>query len=218
MTAFIFDMDGTVVDNMACHNQVWIEYLTELGGSPDPATFYQKSAGKTNSEILRMYLGQDLSDASAARYSEEKEIRYRARYKDAILPVNGVEAFLHAAKRAGVRLALATSAGRKNIAFVLDGLQLNGVFDAIVSAEDVTRGKPDPQGFLLAAQRVGVEPAECTVFEDSHKGIEAGRRAGMAVIAILSGMDAEEANGLPGVTRSARDFTQILDLIPAPAR
>lgn len=202
-------MDGTLIDNMPFHNRVWIEYLTELGASPDPHTFHHRTAGKTNPEILRLHLGETLPDADVAVYSLEKEERYRRVYQDAVQPLPGLGSFLHSARAQGLPLALATSAGLENIDFVLRRLDLQGVFQAVVSAEDVTCGKPDPEGFLLAARRLGVEPERCMVFEDSTKGIEAAHRAGMPVLAILTGMSAGEALALPGVIAAARDYEDL---------
>jgi len=205
--ALIFDMDGTLIDNMPFHNRIWIEYLTELGAKPDPRTFHDLTAGKTNPEILRLFLGAALPDADVAVCSLEKELRYRRVYREAMQPLPGLSAFLEGARQAGLPMALATSAGRENIDFVLQRIGLVDTFQAVVSAEDVTRGKPDPQAFLLAAQHLGIQPARCLVMEDSAKGIQAAHHAGMAVVAILTGMRADEALTLPGVIAAVQDYS-----------
>ena len=207
--AMIFDMDGTLIDNMPYHNQIWTSYLAELGAAMDPGSFHQLAAGKTNPEILRLYLGEDLSDADAEKYAEEKARRYRRLYAQEVRPLPGLEAFIERARRAGIKLALATSAGRENIDFVLSRIGLSDAFQAVVSAEDVTRGKPDPQAFLLAARHLGVDPRDCLVFEDAPKGVEAAHRAGMRVVALLTSMSEAEARGMPGVIHAANDYTKL---------
>lgn len=206
--AFIFDMDGTLVDNMRVHNQVWINFLAEKGAQVDPKTFNDLTAGKTNPEIFRMFLGAQFPDALIPEYSQEKETRYRQMYHQQIHPVAGLEAFLSAAQEAGVRLGLATSAGPENIDFVMDSLGIAPYFQAVVNGEEIKRGKPDPEIFLEAAKRLNVAPETCLVFEDSYGGIEAGRRAGMAVIAITTGLSKEQALALPGVVLAVQDFAQ----------
>ena len=101
-------------------------------------------------------------------------------------PLIGLPEFLQQARAAGMRLGVATAADLVNAAFVLEGIGLRQVFDVIVTADDITRGKPDPEIFLLAAQRLGVPPGRCLVFEDAPMGIEAARRAGMLAVALTT--------------------------------
>ena len=205
--AFIFDMDGTLIDDMPFHTHIWVSYLTELGAPVDAHTFHERTAGFTNKEILRTYLGADLPDEAVDVYAREKEIRYRSTYRDAIQPIPGLVDFLRQARSAGIRLALATSAPRENIDFVLEIIGLVGYFEVIVGAEEVTRGKPDPEIFQIALRRLGLTAQQALVFEDSRGGIEAARRAGLPVIAITTGMPADRALTLPGVRRAAVDYT-----------
>lgn len=210
--AFIFDMDGTLVDNMAVHNQVWVNFLRENGAQADPETFNDLTAGRTNLEILRMFLGAQFSEALVPQYSKEKEVRYRQLYRPQIRPMNGLVKFLSSARHAGVRLGLATSAGPENIDFVLDGLGIASYFQAIVNGEEIVNGKPDPEIFLEAAKRLDVAPETCLVFEDSRGGIQAGRRAGMAVVAVTTGLTNEQALVIPGVILAVEDFAQAQQL------
>ena len=205
----IFDMDGTLVDNMAFHNRVWIDFLIEKGAQVDPATFNDRTAGKTNPEIFQMFLGETLTEALMPLYSQEKETRYRQVYRPHLHPVAGLIEFLSASRAAGFRLGLATSAGPENIAFVLGGLGIQDQFQAVVSGDNIQRGKPDPEIFLETARRLGMAPEACLVFEDSRGGIEAGRRAGMAVVAITTGLTESQALAIPGVRLAAKDFNQV---------
>lgn len=211
-SAFIFDMDGTLVDNMPFHNRVWIDFLTEKGAQVDPETFNDRTAGKTNPEIFRMYLGAQFEDALLPVYSREKEVRYREAYRPHLQPVHGLLDFLTAARQAGIRLALATSAGQENIDYVLEHLAIAGAFQAVVNGEEVRHGKPDPEIFLEAAKRLGAAPNACLVFEDSRGGIEAARRAGMPAVVITTSMAERQALAIPGVAMAVQDFSQALDL------
>lgn len=208
--AIIFDMDGTMVDNMAVHNRIWIDYLQDLGAAVDPTVFHERTAGRTNTEVLRMYLGEGLSTAEARQLSEEKEERYRAYFKAHVRPVAGLMDLLRAARQAGYRLGVATSAPSRNVDFLLGCLGLDGFFDAVVHGEEVARGKPDPEIFLKAAERLGVPPAACLVFEDARMGAEAARRAGMRTILLTTTLPAGEAGQVPGVVKAVADFREVL--------
>jgi beta-phosphoglucomutase family hydrolase len=204
--ACIFDMDGTLVDNMGFHHVIWSEFLASIGSPTDPETFYRRTVGKVNSEILRDLVRPDLTDAEVAAYSLRKEELYRARFKPSQAVVPGLVDYLHRLRAAGLPLALATSAGRENVAFVLRELGIEGVFAALVTAEEITRGKPDPEIFLLAAERLGVAPAACLVFEDSPSGLEAAHSAGMRSIALTTTFPAERLRGCPGVLRVVENY------------
>ena len=210
LQAIIFDMDGTMVDNMAVHNRIWIEFLQDLGASVDPAAFHERTAGRTNTEVLRLYLGQGLGADEALRLSEAKEMRYRAYFQAHARPVAGLMDLLGAARQAGYRLGVATAAPPGNVDFLLGCLGLNGFFDAVVNGEEVTRGKPDPEIFLKAAGRLNVPPAACLVFEDTRLGAEAARSAGMRTILLTTTLPAHEARQVPGVLKAVANFHEAM--------
>ena len=207
--AFIFDMDGTIVDNMAVHTAVWLEILADLGTPMTAAEFQASVAGKTNLETMRQLVDSQITAADAERISLMKEERYRQRYAPLMQPMPGLLSLLHQARQAGIKLAVATAAGTDNINFIMGGLQLWQQFDAVVGADDVERGKPFPDLFLLAAERLGVPPANCLVFEDALTGIEAARRAGMSVIAMTTAHTSSEVAHLPKVQQAIPDFTHV---------
>jgi HAD superfamily hydrolase (TIGR01509 family) len=124
-------------------------------------------------------------------------------------PLPGLVSLLQETRQAGMSLAVATAAGNENIDFVMNGLALWDYFDAVVGADDVARGKPHPDLFLLAAKRLNVSPEHCLVFEDALTGIEAARRAGMAVIAITTSHNIDEVAHLPQVQKAIPDFTHV---------
>ncbi len=207
--AFLFDMDGTLVDNMAFHCQTWRELLEREGRPISEEQFYREAAGKTNPEILRQYLGEHLTDADCADYAVKKEALYRELYAPHLAPIAGLIPFLEKANAAGIALALATSAGENNIRFVTQGLGLESYFKATARGDEVTRGKPDPEIFLLAAERLGVAPKNCVVFEDAFAGIEAAGRAGMPVVALATTLLPEQLTGIAHIVRIASDYTDL---------
>ena len=207
--AFLFDMDGTLIDNMAFHCRTWLELLEREGHPITEAQFYQEASGKTNREILRQYLGDHLTDAACAEYAVKKEALYRELYAPHLAPIAGLIPFLDKAKSAGIALALATSAGENNIRFVLNGLGLEAYFEAAVRGDEVKNGKPDPEIFLLAASRLGVASSNCVVFEDAFAGIEAAGRAGMPVIALATTLTPEQLREIGHIRRIVRDYTEL---------
>jgi HAD superfamily hydrolase (TIGR01509 family) len=181
--AVLWDVDGTLVRNDALHWRTWRDtlvgeglVLTEEG--------YAAVAGLTNAATVRALLGERTA-ADAARIADLKEERYRALVRaEGLAPAPGAIRLLEQLRAAGWRQAVASSAIRLNLEVVLPALGVDGYFDAVVGSEDVERGKPDPEVFLTAAARLDLPPARCVVIEDSPHGVEAARRAGMAVIGV----------------------------------
>lgn len=207
--ALIFDMDGTIVHNMPTHNQAWSETLAEAGVQIDLDEFYRTTTGKKTAEILRMMLGHDLGAEELEWWGNRKEALYRERYASRREPMPGLVALLEQAHTLGLTLAVATAAPPENITFILDDLDLRRHFNAVVGAEDVTKGKPDPEIFLKAAKTLGVEPSHCLVFEDALAGIEGARRAGMDVVMLCTTLEAHETASEPHILCAVSDYTQI---------
>ncbi len=207
--AFIFDMDGTIVDNMAIHTQVWLEILSGAGIHITADEFILRASGKTNGEIMRMLLGEYLTDDEIRALVDRKEVRYRERFRPQMKAIGGFYELVRQAKQLGIKLAIATSAPRENIDFVLDGLAIRDDFDVVVGAEDIEKSKPDPEIFLTTAQRLGVTPAECVVFEDSYAGLEAAHHAGMMVIALTTTHEASAFAELAYLDRIVGDFSEL---------
>jgi beta-phosphoglucomutase len=183
----LWDLDGTLIDSGELHYDAWREVLTGLGRPFDRSAF-ATSFGKRNDTILRELLHVEGTDEEIWRISDHKEELYRTlvrRHGAPLLP--GATAWLQHLKQDGWRQAVATSAPLANVDATLEPLGLRNYFDAVVSAEEVGRGKPDPLVFLTAAERIGVAPSRCVVVEDAPAGLEGARRAGMAAIGVLSG-------------------------------
>jgi beta-phosphoglucomutase family hydrolase len=209
--AFIFDMDGTIVDNMRIHNQTWQIVMADEGVQIDIDDFNRQTTGKKTPEILRLYLGEKATEVEIQRISEKKENIYRQVFRPYLRAIAGLPGFLEEARKLHIPVGLATSAGKTNIEYTLSGTGLKPYFDVLVGGEEVLQGKPDPEIFLMAAQRLGVPPQRCLVFEDALLGIEAACRAGMQAVAITTTLPAKEFVGLCPVVEIASDF---LDLHP----
>jgi beta-phosphoglucomutase len=207
MSAFIFDMDGTLVDNMRFHTQAWLQVLEELG-LPEvaPDAWERRTSGVPNREILRQLKGDVFNDAEIAHWVARKELLYREKARRSVQEVPGAVAFVRAARAAGVPCAVATGAGPENITFTLDALGIRDAFDAIVGANDVKRGKPDPEVFLTSAARLGVTPSRAIVFEDAPMGLEGARRAGMRAVAIRGMLNDADFAGFDNVLCVIGDF------------
>ena len=204
MTAFVFDIDGTIIDSMPFHGESWRVFLERRGVAYGGEAFLRQSAGRTGVELMRELFGA-MSDEAAWALVHEKEDVYRELFRPAFREVPGFRTFARAARAAGIRIACATAGDARNIAFALDGLGMAGEFDAPAGAHDVARGKPHPDLFLLAAARIDADPAACVVFEDAPLGIEGARRAGMRAVAITSSEPAARLAG-PHVLTALADY------------
>ncbi len=184
--AVLWDMDGTLVDSGDLHFDAWRETMRALGRALARAEF-DATFGQRNDTILRTLVDPAISDADIARIGDEKEAHYRALVAaHGIRPLAGALPWLRRLDGDGWRQAIASSGPRANAAAIIAALGLDGAFAAVVAAEDVTHGKPHPEVFLTAAARLGVDPPRCVVLEDAPPGLEAGRRAGMPTIGVLS--------------------------------
>lgn len=177
--ALIFDCDGTLADTLPNHYRSWVEALGLFGAQFDEDHFYGMSGMTTNAtiEALNAEFGYGLD---VARTHDEKEKRYKALLHTVreIGPVADIVRAYHGM----VSLAVATGATRDVVEATLAATDLRSYFTVVVTADDVVNGKPAPDTYLLAAQRLGVLPSECVVYEDAEMGLESARRAGMRCI------------------------------------
>jgi beta-phosphoglucomutase family hydrolase len=206
--AFIFDMDGTLVDNMRFHTDAWGTMLAENGVRMNAHDFLVKTAGKTNREILPTVF-ENISEEQITELAERKETLYRELFLPQRKVVEGAVEFLEAAQSLGVKMAVATAAPEANVEFILDGLDLRKYFRAITTAADVSKGKPDPEIFLKSAEKLKIEPKNCLVFEDAIGGFEAAYRAGMKSIGIATVNTIEEILRLESVVEAHANFSNL---------
>lgn len=184
LAGVIFDFDGVIVDSHPLHMQAWKALCAAAGKTVSDEELSFVVEGAKRDEILRRFLG-DLTPDQIEHYSAEKERLYQARAGELKL-VRGVTEFLEQLDAAGVRAAIATSGSRRRVERTLDAFGLLGRFHAIVTAEDVARGKPDPALFHLAARRLRIAADQILVCEDAVAGVAAARAAGMKCMAIAA--------------------------------
>lgn len=182
--AVLWDLDGTLLDSEEYHWQSWRDTMAALG-RPITRDRFLATFGLRNDEILPRWLGAGATLQEIARVSIEKEELYRKLLREGgVGPLPGAAEWVRKLHTGGWKQAIASSAPKKNVDVVLEVLRLGSFFQAVVSAEDVTQGKPDPQVFLIAAKRLEIQPACCIVVEDAPAGVEAARRAGMRSIGV----------------------------------
>jgi beta-phosphoglucomutase family hydrolase len=206
--AFIFDMDGTLVDNMRFHGAAWQQMLLENGIETDAQEFLIKTAGKTNREIIPNFFA-DATEERLLELGGRKELLYRELFLPERKAIAGAIEFLTAAKSLGVKMAVATAAPVANMEFILDGLDLRRFFEAVTTAADVSHGKPNPEVFLKSAEKLNVEPKNCLVFEDAVNGFEAASRVGMKSIGIATVNSIEDILKLDSVVEAHDDFREL---------
>jgi beta-phosphoglucomutase len=182
--AVLWDLDGTLVDSEEFHWRSWRDTMRLEGVELTYARFLA-SFGQKNDRILPVWLGADVDGVRMQRIGEDKEAEFRRLAEThGLTPLPGAREWVIALRASGWKQAIASSAPRVNVEMMLRVAGLENSFDAIVSADDVTVGKPDPQVFLKAAEKLAVPPSRCIVVEDAAAGVEGARRAGMRSIGV----------------------------------
>ena len=191
----IFDWDGVVVDSSAQHEESW-ERLAAEESLPLFEGHFKRGFGKRNQLIIPEILKWSDDPLEIERLGDRKEVLYREILRETgIQPLPGVRAFVEELRAAEIPFAVGSSTPRENIEAVMDGAGMTGLFEKIVAAADVTRGKPDPEVFLKASACIGLPADRCIVFEDSYSGIEAGIAGGMTVVALATTHKREKLEG-----------------------
>ncbi|HEX5413091.1 MAG TPA: HAD family phosphatase [Terriglobia bacterium] len=184
--AVIFDMDGVLVNSNPYHLAKWIDFLNHHQISYKEEELPELILGKRNDTAFRHFLGPDLTPQESKRLSEEIEETFRRVFKAHARPLPGLDALIKECQAAGIPMAVASSAVRTNIEFVVDALSYRPYFRTMVSGDEVRHAKPDPEIYLKAAEHLGIDPADAVAFEDSYVGIGAVKSAGMKCVAIAS--------------------------------
>jgi len=208
MKAFLFDLNGTMINDMGYHLDAWHYMINnDLGGSLDRDAVKKEMYGKNEELLVRVFGEGRFSPAQMAEISMEKEKRYQQVYLPHLQLIAGLPQFLENARQQGIPMAIGSAAINFNIDFVLDNLHIRHYFKAIVSAESVQLSKPHPETYLMAARLLDVPPSSCIVFEDAPKGVEAAANAGMQSVVLTTMHAREEFAAYNNIIAFADDYT-----------
>lgn len=208
MRAFIFDLNGTMINDMEFHTRAWMHLMNhDLGGNFTWEEVKAQMYGKNPEVLVRMFGADRFTADEMTELSFEKERRYQQEYLPQLALLPGLAGLLERAQNAGILMAIGSAAIPFNIDFVLDNLNIRHYFKAIVSADDVTISKPHPETYLRVAELLQVPPTDCLVFEDVPKGAEAALNAGMPTVILTTTHQQHEFENLPNVIHFANDFT-----------
>jgi beta-phosphoglucomutase len=204
---FIFDMDGTLVDNMYYHNQSWFHFFDKHNIQITQSEFDTIHKG-TIIEVMQKLFGTDYPLEKLMAYGHQKEAIYREIYAPHVKALAGLHDFLDILKTKNCPIALATMGDWNNINFIFKALDIEHYFDIVISGSDVTQGKPHPEIFLKAAEGLGIAPKDALVFEDSMSGFEAACRANMAAVGLATTHTVEDIQGL-GLLKVVNDYSEV---------
>jgi HAD superfamily hydrolase (TIGR01509 family) len=203
--AFVFDLNGTMVNDMPYHIKAWHEKIIQLGGSLTLDEMKHQCYGKNDELLERVFPGK-YSLEERIKIGNEKEAIYRIEFKPFLKLMDGLDQFLKKADQENIKMAIGSAAIMDNINFVIQNMHIEHYFNAIISANDVKNSKPDPETFLKCAETLSVAPADCLVFEDTPKGVECALNAGMQAVVILGEHEAAEFEQYENVIHLVRDY------------
>ncbi|NHJ25647.1 MAG: HAD family phosphatase [Candidatus Lokiarchaeota archaeon] len=179
----IFDLDGVIVDTGPIHYESWVKLAEEIGVK-FTTQFFEKTFGQQSTAITRKLVGTNVDQELVEKWADLKELYYREMVKDKLHPLPGVIKLLNELYDKEFKLAVASSGPLENVELSLNTLNIHDYFNVITTAADVVRGKPEPDVFLITAQKLNVEPKNCIVIEDAPVGVTAAKKANMKVIAL----------------------------------
>ncbi len=213
--ALIFDLNGTMINDMEYHIDAWTGILNEdLSAGLTREQIRSHMYGKNSELLVRVFGENRFSPEEMEHWSIEKEKRYQKAFLPKLHLIPGLEGFLKKSVEQGIPMAIGSAAIPFNIDFVLDHLQIRKYFNAIVSADDVSISKPHPETFTKAANMLNTGPSQCLLFEDAPKGVEAGLLANMQAVVLTTMHNRNEFRQYPNVLQYISDYTDpyILDL------
>jgi len=208
MKAFLFDLNGTMIDDMDYHTDTWHEILNnDLGANLSREAVKMEMYGKNHELLVRVFGEEKFSEEEKDQISFEKERRYQKTFKPHLKLIDGLDRLLERADEKGIKMAIGSAAITFNVDFVLDGLNIRKYFPVVISADHVAVSKPDPETFLKGAEGLGIKPEDCIVFEDNPKGVESARRAGMKCVVLTTMHEEYEFAGLDNILVFVKDYT-----------
>ncbi|MBO3272798.1 HAD family hydrolase [Hymenobacter defluvii] len=204
--ALIFDMDGVIVNNTDIQAHAFQMLFRDLGLTTNARQLLERLNGMPAGAILRSVFRHPVPEEDIERYTAQREFLYRTLYWDDRQEVSGLTPFLEAARTAGFRIALGTGSGNDTISYIIDHLNLRRYFDELITKDDVDRGKPHGDTYSVAAEKVGIPPERCLVFEDAIMGEQAAYKAGMRCLCLSTSVSADK---FQAPIRVIKDFTEI---------
>ncbi len=204
----IFDMDGTMVDNMMIHHRAWQRKLASLGLELSIEEVHQRIHG-VNEEIIGRLFGDRFSPEERRKISAEKEAEYRSIFLPELKLLDGLSGFLDEMAAANIPMAVGSAAPAENIDFVLDNLNLRQYFKTVMHAGHVKNGKPHPEIFENVSAALGIPARHCLVFEDSPTGVTAAMNAGCPAIVVTTTHEKAEFQSFSNVVGFINDFTEV---------
>lgn len=208
--AYLFDLNGTIIDDMQFHAKAWYDILTnDLKADISYEDTVLQMYGK-NAELLERVFGKGyFSQEEMDKYSLEKEHRYQAAYKPYLKLIDGLGDYLESAKSKGIKMAIGSAAIPFNIDFILDNLNIREYFPVVVSADDVAISKPHPETFLKGATLLNITPEKCVVFEDAPKGVEAAQNANMKSVVLTTLHEVPDFNAYGNILTFTKDYKEL---------
>jgi beta-phosphoglucomutase len=206
--AFLFDLNGTMIDDMQYHITAWYKIFNKYGANFSREEAMKECYGKNDEILDRIFPGKFLQ-AEKNQISITKETEYQKVYLPHLKLIDGLPALLEQAKNHNIKMAIGSAAIMFNVNFVLDNLNIRHYFNAIISADDVVLSKPNGETYLKCAEALGVNPHECIVFEDVPKGVESAVNAGMKAVVITSLHTKDEFNSFDNILSFIDNYDQI---------
>lgn len=205
--AFIFDMNGTMINDMHYHTAAWHHVLEKLGAGLNEEQTKLQMYGKAEEMFDRIFGPGKFSDHELSELIMNKEKAYQEAFRPHLQLIKGLDQFLAKAAGQHIGLSIGTAAPKTNVDYVLDGLQIRRYFPVIIGAEDVQTSKPDPEVFLQCAAGLHAAPEDCVVFEDAPKGVEAAGKGGMQAVVLTTFHEAADFSGFDNVLFCVEDYT-----------
>jgi HAD superfamily hydrolase (TIGR01509 family) len=206
---FLFDLNGTMINDMPYHIEAWHKQLVALGSTISLEETKYQCYGKNDELLERVFPGRFTMEEKI-KLGNDKEASYRVEFKPYLKLIDGLEAFLTNASNQNKKMAIGSAAINENINFVIDNMNIRHHFEAIVSANDVLKSKPHPETFLKCAEKLALHPNDCVVFEDTPKGVECALNAGIKTVVILGEHSKEEFVSFPNVIQFVYNYKELI--------
>ena len=204
--AVIFDKDGVIVETSRLHFEKWKRTFTEYNKKLTREFHLKKMSGRSSRENIKTHLDAAISDEDLSKILQEQIDFLISMYDKYVTVIPGVLHLLQKLKENNILTALATSSRKESCDFIIDRLKIRPYFQSIINGDDIVNNKPNPEIYLKAAKNLRIKPHDCVVFEDSHLGVEAAKRAGMKVVLVMTSHTQKE---IPAVDLAIKDFTKI---------